>query len=604
MFCNSCGAEIAEGSSFCSSCGAKIIKSENKQMLAHAKCTSCGAGLQVDPNLETAICPFCGDAYIDENHEKVEFLGKSFIMPNSFEINEYRNLMNTIAKAYTDVNSTLQRRIDELKKHESEQGNQGFWIQMEFWDDISGRGDGADVIAEAMEYAGIDVCPYGDDYDNYSKRTTGYRSMVKLADALEDAARNIYYQRERDVEYGQQTAYRNAASNITGMRYGIITNSAVDLLFYNAVSNATLKSQAKKADKQYAREAGAAAGRAYSAYARQLSELYYDQFLPAASRCISIWINEVTERAVSYETRNDHPVYSEIKDFNPQESKIIVDQITANTPKSDAISKLQQAFEKCPFDSEIYIKAAQVGAIDIDALDLAFSYNCHVRNEVVAELENFCKNNLADFNVVSEKCDILVSCFYRETWDEALKSLYSADISLVTGAYKELSTLAIKNEGLLAFIQKRLPCGKDCETFTEISIEKLEKEVVDYIEDIRSRANIEILIRERLVDINSISVENLTDLDSINKKYVEIISPKVVEYNGQMKESKARFLDSRNKFENEIEKKRANLEAMRKEKEELPVLRFKRKKGLETLIQSQHEELEAFEKAAPKFNWC
>ena len=60
-----------------------------------------------------------------------------------------------------------------------------------------------------------------------------------------------------------------------GMRYGIITNSAVDLLAYNAISNLTLRSQAKKADEQYSKMVSSMAKRNIGIYRSNLESLMY-----------------------------------------------------------------------------------------------------------------------------------------------------------------------------------------------------------------------------------------------------------------------------------------------------------------------------------------
>ena len=79
MFCLSCGKELPQDAQFCLSCG-KPVGTEIKDTinnnlsfarphsirLVHAKCTSCGATLEVDPNKSAAICSFCNDAYIVE----------------------------------------------------------------------------------------------------------------------------------------------------------------------------------------------------------------------------------------------------------------------------------------------------------------------------------------------------------------------------------------------------------------------------------------------------------------------------------------------------------------------------------------------------------
>jgi len=71
MFCVSCGARVPEGARFCPECGAGIgaapqPRSGGHTTLVSACCTNCGAGLQVDPGLQAAVCPFCNTPYIVE----------------------------------------------------------------------------------------------------------------------------------------------------------------------------------------------------------------------------------------------------------------------------------------------------------------------------------------------------------------------------------------------------------------------------------------------------------------------------------------------------------------------------------------------------------
>ncbi len=72
MFCSSCGAHLDDNAAFCMQCGAKVNGTTNnvpespKMKFVAAKCTSCGAGLSVNPEMEAAICPFCKTPYIVE----------------------------------------------------------------------------------------------------------------------------------------------------------------------------------------------------------------------------------------------------------------------------------------------------------------------------------------------------------------------------------------------------------------------------------------------------------------------------------------------------------------------------------------------------------
>ena len=72
MFCSSCGAKLPDGSKFCFNCGQKLGHNmssgippiQDYEHFVPAKCTSCGAALQVDSNQEAAVCPYCSTPYI------------------------------------------------------------------------------------------------------------------------------------------------------------------------------------------------------------------------------------------------------------------------------------------------------------------------------------------------------------------------------------------------------------------------------------------------------------------------------------------------------------------------------------------------------------
>ena len=82
MFCSNCGTMLPNGVKFCSNCGANIaggavynngrMTAESRTMpmpsvsFVPAKCTNCGAALQVDPSQEAAICRFCNTPFLVE----------------------------------------------------------------------------------------------------------------------------------------------------------------------------------------------------------------------------------------------------------------------------------------------------------------------------------------------------------------------------------------------------------------------------------------------------------------------------------------------------------------------------------------------------------
>lgn len=582
-----------------------LENSKDKTLRDHVISNSDRDNIAVSGNNTLTI----NEEYIDGQHEKVQFLGKSYTLPASYEIREYRDLMNSVLKAYERVNDALNGRIEHVKEDEKKHNNNGFYLQMEFWDDFFGRGDGVDMLLDFMELASLDVCPSGDDNIYYDKMTNGYRSMIKLGDAMEQMAKAIYYERERDIEFGQQTAYRNAASNITGMSYGIITNSAVDLLVYNAVSNATLKSQARKADEQYAKESGAAARRAYSAYARQMVELYYDQFVPAARRCISVWTNEMTERALAYEIRNGHSVFQEIKQYNQQESDKVLERIKSSTSQEETIRLLHQAFELCPFNLEICKKAAQIGVLDLITIQLFMSYACSatgysISTEIICEIKSYCQKKFDNRCIVDEQCELLLHLRYGKTKKEILENIFATSISNLKNSYNELKKVVSDEREVISFVKNRLHCGTTCTKFAKTSKETIEGEVKCFIDGCTKGINVQLMLDEKVISFEDFTKDNLKDISDINKTYFESISASVLKYNEKMQKELRKYENAKLLYDEEMKNKKATLDKLEQEKDSLSIFKFNRKKELEALIYSKKDEISKFEKERPMLNWC
>lgn len=75
MFCYNCGAKLPDEAKFCMNCGTKLDgvveektvrpASQNTKFVP-AKCTNCGGELTVDPNQQSATCPYCNTSFIVE----------------------------------------------------------------------------------------------------------------------------------------------------------------------------------------------------------------------------------------------------------------------------------------------------------------------------------------------------------------------------------------------------------------------------------------------------------------------------------------------------------------------------------------------------------
>ena len=109
MYCSFCGAKLPDNAKFCYNCGAqsgtydlfRIPAAQPQTKFVPAKCTNCGASLNVDPGQTAAVCPFCNSAYIVEKaiqDYRISVSGNVMINGSNISING-KNIDNLLERA-------------------------------------------------------------------------------------------------------------------------------------------------------------------------------------------------------------------------------------------------------------------------------------------------------------------------------------------------------------------------------------------------------------------------------------------------------------------------------------------------------------------------
>ena len=109
MYCSSCGAKLPDNAKFCYNCGAKsgafdlskIPHPQPQTKFVPAKCTNCGASLEVDSGQKAAVCPYCNSAYIVEKaiqEYQINVSGNVMVNGTTINING-KNITNLLERA-------------------------------------------------------------------------------------------------------------------------------------------------------------------------------------------------------------------------------------------------------------------------------------------------------------------------------------------------------------------------------------------------------------------------------------------------------------------------------------------------------------------------
>lgn len=542
-----------------------------------------------------------GTYFIDGEYENVNFLGYTVTMPNAERIQYYRDKMNAIIKEYNFLENCIQGQADKVKAEGS-----GAWatIQSEFWlgfeDDLNGCI--VAVLSDNIAMDAVDIAPDISLADEFGKNTKAYKELINLRRNLVREARNIQDTYENNYQRGQNVAFSRAASNIKGMGFGIITNSAVDLLAYNAISNATLKSQARKADRQYENDLKQLHKSTFGSYKNQLLSLMFEQYIPAARRCIAMWANEVTEKLIAYEVGyNDNAVFAEISKFSPEQSQVIVDKIDLKSSYDNIRKELLEAFKKCPYNESIYLKAAQVGLLDRDTFEYGAG-NYRFEKSIKDATKKYCSENLDDIDLVKKQISFMV-VKYVNTEQEILEEIYTPFVSSLIQKYNVLKSWTDRGRSIKPFIVNELKI-QDIATFVEIGDASLQDLLESYISKLVSKKRWNILVDNNLIDWKKISLNDTCEYDSMNAYYIDMLLPKILEYRAIMSTANINYIKTDNEYKNKCNELQLSIEELEKEISQLGVFSFKKKKVLREELEKQKLNYYEYTKNnKPVLNW-
>lgn len=533
---------------------------------------------------------------IDPDHENVKVFGKKIRVPETIQVMHYKSLMESIAEDYAKLNKCLS---DQVKKATEKDDKYGIHMQSMFYDPYNiNLNIVTKKILDEVKWIGEKHANY-DDIRYYLDYTKGYQSLKKLCNALEAEGKRLYYAKERAIEQGQNLARLNASTQITGMRYGIITNSAPDLLLYHAISKSTVLNQARKADAQYREEASRNARATFNAYTSELNKLFFDIYIPTAKKCIDVWINEITERAVKYESSDNYPLFPEIAKYDRQKSERIVNSIDTTIDKEDIKRELQRAFEACPFDDSIYKLAANLDMLDAETVKAAYSLGVfEIQNIII----NLCKSHLKDIDYLKRQLSLLKETS-KYSYKDNVHEIFSFTIDSTINHYRELAN-AVRKENSIVLFLKHLPSSTSYMGFINTDDDTLRKEIRKYIDGIINKDLYNLLIQEGLFSNIDLRQDNNDNLSNINDSYYRELVPVALSFHQKMVYEKDKYDKDVAAYNNKCNEYVESLKMMNSALSQVKLFQFKRKAELkQRIIQTEEEFARYKDESKPQSSW-
>lgn len=267
------------------------------------------------------------------------------------------------------------------------------------------------------------------------ERTNGFDELDKLANEvlgrhLEEAKRILSNQLDE-----VQRAYSSAESSITGSGVSVYTSSALTLMASGVFETGVLRSQAKKADREFNEACSAIEAQTSSATARNDAHAIFGEFLPALSELMLDLCNQLLSAFLTELAARDLFDFDSLKSYNLLKAEKMLGNIKL-VPDPEVL--LNQAFVTCPYCGEIYKWIFSLGMMDVETFSTAETLG--LSEELIGELENYCRQNVDKPEVFDRYLSILLE--HSDTSrSDAILEMFKDDIEKAEAGYRGLQGL-------------------------------------------------------------------------------------------------------------------------------------------------------------------
>lgn len=193
------------------------------------------------------------------------------------------------------------------------------------------------------------------------KNNNGYAEFRKIENyAIEQMK---YFKEKADAEYkeGYEKAYASAASQVTGSGLGLISNSIMAHMAFAAMESNTVRQQTAKAKKQLQNSLTSLSIQTGANREQREWNFVVNEIYPIYINIIEEFLSQVIDDYLSLLEKKGIFLYSEIHEFSITRSSELLKNLELVNNKSKV---LEQAFECCPYNVNIYQKL-----VDMDLMD-------------------------------------------------------------------------------------------------------------------------------------------------------------------------------------------------------------------------------------------
>lgn len=431
-----------------------------------------------------------------------------------------------------------------------------------------------------------------DEYD-LGANITAVKEVENLATAVVLEMYSSVLEIHNENEAYRNSAYRSAASNITGSGVRIYTNSFSALMMHSAVENSILKSQAKKADKEYEDALRRINSRTEDRFDRMFSDALYNKFLPGLPAIYTLFHDELLKVYLLELAQHGHFNIDNIERYSENKSSTMLENMKHATDKR---ALLIQAYEMCPFNIEVYEKMMELGFFDVETMKDA--KKIFKVSELSGLLEEKIKNNLKKPDVIKDYITVLAD-YKGVNETDILKTFYQSTISRIKNDYHELFLLCADSKRLDKWIMEKI--NSDMDKVVTTSEEDVRNKVNSWIQRNVEDTEFAELSNMGLMTIEDVRMKDSTmeTLEDVKSEYANTMVLRIMDYIKEAKVRKVAYEEAYDKFNAELKKKSDALDSKMAELKQQGMFAFSKKKEIKSEIEHLQRDLEDFRRTEP-----
>lgn len=313
----------------------------------------------------------------------VYFLGKEYLL--SDQLPKYVSILERF-EDYT--NQLLQKVVDQAKKGDYSGGGDkdfAFWsVPVE---DIA-----KDIIKNASDDGVYDLT-----VSELVEHNPGYHQLRKVCrDTMQGMVKALMNAMD-EWQAGYNSAHSQATSNITGSGISIWTNSASTALLYAAYESSTLKKQCNQAEKEFQTAVSNLNAQNSDKLKRDELRVKTQVYYPGCNTAIVNLTSHMLSIYLERINRSGAFDYCAVKQYNMSASLEILKNLNLVNQKQELLHK---AFEKCPYNPDVYKELLDLGIVDFNTFAIA-KYLCQDRI-LLENVVQYCEKNVDSSVDISE----------------------------------------------------------------------------------------------------------------------------------------------------------------------------------------------------------